>query len=325
MNYSTNTVCHMFANNKTNPRNRFFWENCAENYGCTIFYTKDQDNNRFLWSYGRHFCIAKITTAEDFTPVCFFTTRYYSSTTAKHIAEARRAIWQKLIFCAYPDAAPRLNFEDWESKIKESEKNMVFATKPAKYADEIRQYLHQVSEYAAAAGVRRPSWFNKYERIADEMKPRQEARKRATKERKQRAAERKRREEWRKEEIKREEAREAARRATLPERLAAWEAGENIYLSWEDTAENVPLRIATKKNYTIIETGKGIQLTTTQAGEFWRMYQRGEIKKGNEIAAGGFSYTVREVTPEYIQIGCHRFAVDYLKRFAEDHAEVVIF
>jgi hypothetical protein len=75
-----------------------------------------------IYSYGRHFTIAKIVDREN--KVILFTTETFSHTTARHCSEASWALRgkdKKLIFVPCPSATPRHNIERLKEQIAAAE------------------------------------------------------------------------------------------------------------------------------------------------------------------------------------------------------------
>ena len=294
-------ICHDFANSwKENER------------GGNIFYETDHTGARTLYSYGRHFAVAKIDGGN-----VFFTTRQYSVTTAKHISDARGALWgRELIFCPYPDGGKGVNFDAWEKSLKSTEKGLARARKTDKYTREIAHICAQVRTWCEATGETVPEFVRKYETIAQTATPSPEAIEAARVDRDNERRARIQREEWRREAKERREAQERARRLTQAERLEAWERGENVFLSWEDTADNVPLRVEARKGYKVVKTGKGVVVTIAAAREFYRALCAGEIHTGARVDTGAACYTVGEITPDTVRVGCHTWKRSYLDNFA---------
>ena len=300
-------ICHEFAQGyKTNGR------------GSNIFYETETNGDRVLYSYGHHFAIARITPQG----VCFFTTAH-SATTAKHVSNARGALCQyPLIFCPDPIRA-RECWKAWEHEMGEAEKALTFARKRKKYTAEIRHTLAQLRAYCEATGETAPEYVAEFEKIAETAQPRREAREAAQRERE--AAQRERE----------AERQRAAQRAQW--KREAWERGENVYLNWEDTAENVPLRIEARKGYKVVRTARGVTVTIEEARRFYEALTRGEIQavspqfrytfsplshQEQKIDTGATTYTAGEITTDTVRVGCHTWKRAYLDKFAQTLAAI---
>lgn len=272
-------VCHEFATgNKNAGRSN------------SIFFETDCDGDRLLYSYGYHFCMCRITAAG----LCFFTTREYSVTTSQHKSNARGAVSHyDIIFCPYPESARR-SFEAWENDFK-SIKAAINNAGPravAKLIQDGEKLLNAVKVFCNKTGEKLPAWYKsalkslpknggpEYDKLVERQKKVQQKR------------------------IK-------ERRA----RVERWENGENLRLDYDETAQNVPLRLEARKGYTIIMTAKGVPVTLEAARVFYNRVKSGALHKWERVETGAACYSVRAVTNKYIQIGCHRFQIAYLDKF----------
>lgn len=280
---SNYTICHEFATGNKN-----------ESYGNHIYFNSD-DDGRTLYSYGRHFAICRITPDGD----CFFTTRGYSVTTARHISEARAALSHyDLIFCPYPDEhGTQLNFDYWENELQTLEKQLTTARNKARRIGEISELLKQIEKFCDAKRFKLPKYYAHFAGIVESgaaspeiVEQMKQARARA-----------------------RREAVEAA--AARAERVRAWEAGERETLPYFDTENNVPLRIEERKGYQIIMTAKGVPVTIAAALNFYDALKAGNLRPWQSVETGGARFTIRNITKEKIQIGCHTFLIAYLDAF----------
>ena len=130
-----------------------------------IFFTGD-DAARTLYSYGYHFPIAKIEGG-----VCYFTTRGYSVSTAKHINLAESALkGYKKIYCPVPGNS-RESFKYWESDLKGLERELLTARDKARRGAAIMRIVNQIKTYCRAAGVAHPGWLSKFVHIANTLQP----------------------------------------------------------------------------------------------------------------------------------------------------------
>ena len=137
------------------------------NFYNNIFFETDLQDNRTLYSYGHHFAIARIDPAGN----CFFTTRSYSVTTAKHISLAASALrYYKLINCPYPDNSAK-SFEYWRKELEYIEKDLVRARNKARRGDAINKIVNEIKTYCGATGCKRPGYLSKFVRIANTLQP----------------------------------------------------------------------------------------------------------------------------------------------------------
>lgn len=130
-----------------------------------IFYEGDEAA-RVLYSYGHHFPIAKIEGG-----ICYFTTRGYSVSTAKHINLAESALSGYLkIYCPVPGNS-RESFKYWENDLKGLERELLTARDKARRGAAIMCIVNQIKTYCRAAGVARPGWLSKFVHIANTLQP----------------------------------------------------------------------------------------------------------------------------------------------------------
>ena len=129
------TVAHLFAHRSQTE---------ATNSNRTLFFENDK-----IYSYGRHFCIARHVTNDAGETALLFTTRTYSNTTAKHISIVRNATNHKnTIYCHNPNATNEGNFNSFEDEIKNVLKGLATARKPEKYINEAEQIQNRAEKYA---------------------------------------------------------------------------------------------------------------------------------------------------------------------------------
>ena len=110
---------------------------------------------------------------------------------------------------------------------------------------------------------------------------------------------------------KRERARrnrEAAKLAKMDqaERLARWQAGENLPLDYK-----TPLALRYIDGGKRIETSKRAVVPTACALLAWRAYNAGTLAPGDRIGP----YTVTTADAQTVVIGCHCFPVETLRTF----------
>jgi hypothetical protein len=87
---SNQEVAHYFANSVQ-----------SEGKASNFYFETDRDGDCKLFSYGRHFCVARRLSRDVFA----FTTRTYGMATSKHLAYARSALSHKTVVHCYDPAA----------------------------------------------------------------------------------------------------------------------------------------------------------------------------------------------------------------------------
>lgn len=295
------TICHLFAKGEKDNAN-----------GNHVFFTTDREGNRLLYSYGRHFCIAKIDTAGR----CFFTTRTYSNTTARHIsiAEGATSHYTK-IYCPYPDGYANDNFKTWQQSLKQLDVKLARAREKEIPANKMLNICAQIQTWCEATNTELPAFVEEFRKRANTQTASPEAVQQAAQKRAYEKQCRERRKEYKRRYEEERQARIKARQMSQGERIYKWEQGENIFLDWQDTAANVPLRIEQRKNYKVIKTAKGVLVNLIKAEEFYKSLKAGEITEGQKIDTGETRFTVGSVTPESISVGCHTWEIAYLDKF----------
>lgn len=149
-------ICKAFAAGKT----------YYHTYYNNILILSDSES-RTLYSYGTHFPIAKIDNAGN----CFFTTRGYSNTTAKHISLAESALSGFLkIYCPVPGNS-RESFNYWKTNLQALERELTTARNKARRGAEIMRIVNQIKTYCRATGAARPGWLSKFVHIANTLEP----------------------------------------------------------------------------------------------------------------------------------------------------------
>lgn len=115
-----------------------------------------------IYSFGRHFPIAKHVTVKGVKKV-LFTKKTYSVTTASHIAMVRSAASHlDKIYCYEISSydfkndsyVHEENFKAWERDIKENIKLLERARKPEKYIHEISILVNEVNQYVDFFGLK---------------------------------------------------------------------------------------------------------------------------------------------------------------------------
>jgi|SRR6185437_7625471 len=281
--FSPQDVAHKFAHQLQSE---------ARNSGNTLFFENDR-----IYSYGKHFCIARFKTNEIGEKALLFTTRGYSNTTAKHISIVRSATNHlNVIFCNDPNDSATLNIEAFENNIKNALTGILNARKPEKYIDAAEYVFNQLEKYCAFFGLSIP---------ADAIELIESAK---TGQYKEYLA---------KEAIRIEnEKKEAQLRAVqqFKKQLTKWRKGEGRLLY------NRPLdRDYLRYNGKRIQTSQGIEIPL-EIGK--RVYNRilKTVKTGGCFGECDFKvldFDVKEVTAKLITVGCHKIEMTEINKIAK--------
>ena len=258
-----------------------------------------------IYSYGRHFPIAAHHTTPSGAAVILFTTHTYGNTTAKHINHTRRAIPGSIpVFNVVDVGDPRAggqwairehgapdhaaNIAHYAGRITENiEKAKRARTYGAHYLDMAGGLIKEHNDYIDVWTIDAPKVNIKSMIPAAELdainaraaKYKAEAEERERKRREKAAAD------------------EAAD-------LALWTAGGDIRRSFYNS--EVKLRIKGDK----VETSRGADVTIDTARRAIGAWQARTIEAGYKL--NGF--TVAEVFPDHIIIGCHNISAAEIER-----------
>lgn len=256
-----------------------------------------------LYSYGKHFCIARILPSGKVA----FGLHTDSRTTAKHQCYARRAVTHKeVVYCYDPDA-------DAESNRISAEHAVKLAVEHAATPRRIKEMTRLASLRAAqeAAGE-----FNDYLAALpeDERKGVQPLEVlRFDTEQLERLKQLRREEEAKREDERKK--REQSKREAEALDLAKWRLHAfNGYLQYSATA----LRLSV--DGTKIETSKGAEIPVHHAKRLWPYVQNcrgvGMALEGTSMKLG--VYTLNEINADgSIRVGCHNISYYELERMAK--------
>jgi hypothetical protein len=277
-----------------------------------------------IYSYGRHFPIARRHVDGEKTTM-FFTLREYSNTTRKHINDVVNAIRQHNIVYMYwvptygkPNHS--LNIDHWLSEIrtainkfKNARSNKSFILREAKAT------LNQLEKYLAFFKIEYPEQIKVFIEDLKNGKYEEEIKEYQKKER-ERLLDPKLKE-------KREKARLARERAELKkneEQIQKWRNFEPyVYRPYSyKHSHNLPdlLRYNVEKQR--IQTSQNVEIPVEVAHKFYR-YIQVMLKKGGctSEACCDYSlldkYRVREITNVHIVVGCHRITIQECNNIAK--------
>jgi len=260
-----------------------------------------------IYSYGAHFPIAAHHTTPSGAAVILFTTRTYGNTTAKHINHTRRAIPGSIpVFNVLDVGDPRnggrwairehgapdhaANIAHYAGRINEDIENAKRARKyGAQYINTADALIQEHNDYIDVWTIDAPKVNLKSMIPAAELDA---INARAAKY------------EAETEERERKQRERAA--ADEAEDLALWTAGGDIRRMFYNS--EVKLRIKGGK----VETSRGADVSTATARRAIGAWQARTIAAGYKL--NGF--TVAEVFPDHIIIGCHNISAAEIERIA---------
>lgn len=280
-------VAHLFANQL---------HDSARNPGGNLFI---QDNA--IWSYGRHFCIAKFATNENGERKLLFTTRSYSNTTAKQIWQVRHATNHiDKIYCPDPNDYKTTNVANFVGQIKFHLKGLVTAKKPEKYIEPAKAVYENLKKYCEFFSLDIPieatnaiieAENGKYKEYLQTEKARIDAEK---------------------------EAQILANEKEAKLQLAKWRKFKTLTRSLRhrlNDRDYLRFNVETKR----VETSQNVEIPEAIAKRAYK-WVKTTVKNGGcsgECEYKILDYTVKAVSETLIEIGCHKIDVKEIDKLAK--------
>jgi hypothetical protein len=226
-----------------------------------------------IYSYGYHFCIAKFVDEQTL----LFTERGYSNTTAKHISIVRHATSHKdKIYCANPTGTHEENFKYWQNDAEYLMKKLSTARKPEIYIGQLETIKAKATKYANYFEIAIPLTLEKVLSITDKAEIV------AYYESKQAIIEA---------EAKAKAKKEAKEHA---KELKEWRTFEKSRLYTRIGYDYL------RKTNDEFETSQGVKIPISVGLRFYNNLKQG--LQGTKF----MEFDIREITKEYISIGCHK-------------------
>jgi hypothetical protein len=244
-------------------------------------------DGKAIYSYGRHFPIAKIVTNEQGLECMLFTYRNYSNSTAKQISIVRNATRQyKKIYCYSPEDSHELNFKSWLNLAELETAKLQKAKKPELYLNQLGILNREAVEYAEFFNIEIPVTLLAVLSIKDKSENLVYMSKKA-------------------ELMKIEKAKkEKAQKLEYKEQLKKWYNFETnrIY-----SGQNFDfLRV----NQNRVETTQAVQIPIELAKRLYNKIKDNSLQVGEQL----MNYRVDQIGT-IIKIGCHNFKRSYLLNF----------
>jgi hypothetical protein len=269
-----------------------------------------------IYSYGRHFPIATFYQRKGKEKIVLFTKREYSPTTSAHMGAARGAVsHHRIIYCESPTDAESGNHGDnmrhWESAAQSLALKLSKATKPEKYLSQIANLRREMQEYAEYFSISKLSYKatgGKLTRFRYLMIESKEGGTKATA--KEIAARKKYEKEF--------AAKRAKAEAKAIQEFRDWKSDHVRESEWSF------LRM--DPNSGDVQTSKGIQFGRSEAKEYYFRLKRfqSKVNNGEDIKDNldryGMEfegYTLRTITADHFEIGCHKIQFSELDRLAK--------
>jgi hypothetical protein len=271
--FSNSELAHVYANQSqptgTNSNRSFYFE------------------DKTIFSYGRHFPIAKIITNQQGVEVMLFTFRTYSNTTSKQISIVRSATRQyNKIYCFNPNYSHEANFIEWVNLAEMEAFKLRKAKKPEIYLNELSRLYNEVNAYAYYFGLEIPLTLQAILSIKDKKENLEYMSK--------------------KDEFLRIEnaKKQKAQKIEYKEKLKKW---FNFETSRVYSGFNLDfLRV----NDNRIETTQAVQIPVELAKRLHNKIKQNTLEVGEQL----LSYRVDQIG-DIIKIGCHNFKRSYLLSF----------
>ncbi|MES2395874.1 MAG: hypothetical protein V4549_07720 [Bacteroidota bacterium] len=281
--FPTNEIAHLWAN-KTQSE--------ARNSAYNLFF-----DNESIYSYGRHFLIAKHVTNSAGKTAVLFTKNSYSNTTAKHIGLVRSASSHlDKIYVPDPANDKYKNFASWISEIESIASNLVKAKKPEIYLNQISVINSEVKAYTKFFDMDMPENLLTALNIANKeqyTEYKNSALERAEKE-------------------KKEQENEALKKYKLElKKFRAFAIGAiyNAFIGIDY------LRYNEKSKR--IETTQGVQIPVGIAHKFYKHIKSVNKKGGCTDCKGKLmNYDVKQINSKFIEIGCHKIEIKEIEKIA---------
>jgi hypothetical protein len=268
-------VAHLWANKEQDE---------ATNQGRSFFF-----NRETIYSYGRHFPIAKHVQDQAGNDYILFTERGYSNTTSKHISITRGACRNsEIVYCYNPDNGHESNFKYWFDEIEAEINKLAKARKPEIYLNNIEYVATKVKRYSQFTGANIPINLIEAMKITDkdQYAGYQESRI--------------------------EQAKQVQKKAEIElkkrheEELEKWLNFETSRLYLNNGSDY--LRVNPENDR--VETTQAVHIPNEIARRLWLSIKENTIKVGDKV----LNYSINEAG-KHIKIGCHTFKRSYLLDF----------
>ncbi len=249
-----------------------------------------------IYSYGGHFPIAKHVENKNGQKAVLFTFRGYSNTTAKQIGITRRAVSNKdVIICHTPSLLHSLNMSEYLKAIKNELHGLNKAKKLEKYINPAKEMYNNAIKYAEFFGIDIPKEMHDIINSATNGEYKIYLQNEATR-------------------ISEERIKEEKRLLRVHNKnLSEWRQGKG-----ERLYSRNPQRDYLRFNGKRVETSQGVEIPLQIAKNTFKWILT-TIKKGGCIGECGYKvldYSVNEVTPELVKIGCHTIDLKEINKFA---------
>lgn len=275
-------VCHVWAHQLQSDAR----------YG-NIFFAGDT-----IYSYGRHFPMARHVKTKDGKHAVLFTTRGYSSSTSKHLGETRRAIPHGTPVFNVDDVTVKPGRKDLDSYKWRIDSKIVTCGRSRSalgtHIKELQQLVDEANAFAEAFGFK-----TRFQMPGDIDVMRAKAKKQAA------------------EAKKRADAKQDKMIAEAQESLAKWIAGEPVRILNQGALRSHFLRIRDDMVETSLNAVVPLNHVKRAAPAILSMVRSGTPWHANGETIRMGNYYLTEITADgTVCVGCHRFSKQEIERFA---------
>lgn len=281
--FPTDDVAHIFAHQR---------QEYARNSCSNLFFEKDT-----IYSYGRHFPIARFV-EKNGEKVLLFTTRTYSNTTAKHINIVKYACSPiGKIYCNDPCGNHEDNLNAFHNQMENHLKGLHKARKKEKYISAAESIYDRLCRYCNFFEITIPTrsielLHSSKDGNYEEYLKREEERIKKEKEERIRKEKRK-----------------------FNQQLKKWREGKTDRL-YSRLMQRDYLRLNSKQR---IETSQGVEIPLQIAKDTFDFISNVLNKNGscnNNCNFKIMDYDLKEVNKNFIQVGCHTIEIKEIKTMA---------
>lgn len=255
-----------------------------------------------IYSYGRHFCIARKTRDKKGKIIMLFNAYGYSNTTATHKGAVSSAIprSQFTVFTV-PDASLRhsVNIKWYLAEIESNIEKAIRATKHTdnylRVAESMRlELVSYMESFKTGVRLKKAEYSLRDTCILDDNKMEQVFAEQAEKIKKRREAQRK-------ANAEKEERRLA--------RIERWKTGEIKSLQYGDVHYDEGALLRLSEDGSKIETSHGADMEYNKAKILYKLLESGKLERRYDI------YTTK-LNGDVLEIGCHKIKLDEIRRLA---------
>lgn len=270
----------------------------ARNSGGNFYFYGDT-----IYSYGNHFPIASHVVGKQGTKAVALTTGGYSNTTAKHIRVVHSALFQHIIYCAHPKSARdghhTDNVNDFLRRFQTIASNLPKAKKPEIYLRQMQEVIDSLNEYCGFFGINLKAAQKKKLAISNKEEYQEQVRIETIRHNRAVAKRHK------------EEAKKKA------DAIIEWRVGMRNHIYFRLNGEYDMLRYVAATEH--INTSQNVSIPVAAAMDFYKFVQHTLETSGGCEDCGLLldKYEIREITPEYIRIGCHKISTKEYQEIAK--------